>query len=58
MVNTIPDQAIGKHWKSGYNSFTMVIPRYFVKKYHLDKSGYVRLEGTTEGVLIKKMDIG
>lgn len=58
MVNTIPDRAVGKHWKSGYNSFTMVIPQSFVKKYQLDKSGYVRIEGTSEGVLIKKMEMG
>lgn len=57
MVDLNKNREIGKPWKSGCNSFTMVIPRSFVIKHQLDTSSHVLIEETAEGILIKKLEV-
>jgi hypothetical protein len=38
-------------------SSTLVIPINLARKYQIDKPSYVTVEGTEEGILIKKMEI-
>ena len=46
-----------KTWLTGKQSCTLVIPKDFAKEYGLDEPSHVIVEGTSEGILIKKLDI-
>jgi bifunctional DNA-binding transcriptional regulator/antitoxin component of YhaV-PrlF toxin-antitoxin module len=42
---------------SGRISSTLIIPIEIAKEYGLDEASHVIVEGTSEGILIKKLDI-
>jgi hypothetical protein len=42
-------------WISGQKSCTLVVPREFAKQYGLDEPTHVVVEGTSEGILIRKL---
>ncbi|MGD1838589.1 MAG: hypothetical protein ACPKPY_11105 [Nitrososphaeraceae archaeon] len=44
-------------WLTGTHSCTLIIPRDFAKKYGLDEPSHVVVEGVSEGILIKKLNI-
>ena len=48
---------IVKTWLAGQYSCTLIIPKEFAKEYGLDKPSHVILEGTSEGILIRKLSI-
>jgi bifunctional DNA-binding transcriptional regulator/antitoxin component of YhaV-PrlF toxin-antitoxin module len=48
---------ITKTWISGQNSCTLVIPRIIAKEYGLDSPSHVIIEGTKDGILIKKLEL-
>jgi hypothetical protein len=46
-----------KTWLTGQHSCTLVIPKDFAKEYGLDKPTHVLVEGTPEGILIKRLPL-
>lgn len=48
---------IVKTWLAGRYSCTLIIPKEFAKEYGLDRPSHVIVEGTSEGILIKKLEI-
>jgi len=48
---------IVRTWLAGHCSCTLVIPKDFAKEYGLDKPSHVIIQGTSEGLLIKKLEI-
>lgn len=44
-----------KTWLTGKQSCTLVIPKDFAKEYGLDEPSHVVVEGTSEGILIRKL---
>lgn len=46
-----------KTWLAGKHSCTLIIPRDFAKEYGLDNPTHVVVEGTSEGILIRKLVI-
>jgi hypothetical protein len=44
-------------WLAGNCSCTLVIPKEFAKEYGLDKPSHVILQGTPDGILIRKLEI-
>lgn len=48
---------ITKTWLTGHHSCTLIIPRDFAREYGLDEPSHVIVEGTSEGILIRKLDI-
>ena len=46
-----------KTWLAGKHSCTLIIPKDFAKEYGLDKPTHVVVEGTKEGILIRKLSI-
>jgi hypothetical protein len=48
---------IVKTWLAGQYSCTLIIPKEFAKEYGLDKPSHVIVEGTSEGILIRKLVI-
>jgi len=46
-----------KTWIAGQYSCTLIIPKEFAKEYGLDKPSHVIVEGTPEGILIRKLVI-
>jgi hypothetical protein len=44
-----------KTWLTGKQSCTLVIPKDFAKEYGLDEPSHVIVEGTAEGILIRKL---
>lgn len=48
---------IMKTWLTGQHSCTLIIPREFAKRYGLDEPTHVVVEGTSEGILIRKLSI-
>jgi hypothetical protein len=51
------NKEIIKTWLTGQHSCTLVIPREFAKEYGLEEPSHVIVEGTEEGILIKKITI-
>jgi hypothetical protein len=51
------DKEIVPIYLSNGLSSTLVIPIQLARQYHIDKPSYVTVEGTKEGILIKKMEI-
>jgi len=48
---------ITKTWLSGQHSCTLIIPKSVAKEYGLENPSHVIVEGTSEGILIKKLQI-
>lgn len=48
---------ITRTWLTGHRSCTLIIPKDFAKEYGLDKPSHVVIQGTSEGILIKKLKI-
>jgi hypothetical protein len=46
-----------KTWLTGKQSCTLVIPKDFAKEYGLDEPSHVVVEGTSEGIVIRKLHI-
>lgn len=46
-----------KTWITGQNSCTMIIPKEFAFEYGLDHPTHVLIEGTQDGLLIKKLEV-
>lgn len=51
------EKTLIKSWLTGHHSCTLIIPKDFAKAYGLDKPSHVIIEGTHEGILIKKLKI-
>lgn len=51
------EKDIIRTWLTGNHSCTLIIPKDFAKNYGLDKPSHVVVEGTSEGILIKKLKI-
>jgi hypothetical protein len=49
------NKEIIKTWLTGQHSCTLVIPKEFAKEYGLEEPSHVIVEGTSEGILIKKL---
>lgn len=49
------EKALIKTWLTGHSSCTLIIPKDFAKIYGLDKPSHVIVEGTPEGILIRKL---
>jgi hypothetical protein len=50
-------QEITKTWISGQSSCTLIIPKSVAVQYGLDTPTHVVVEGTPEGILIRKLSI-
>jgi len=48
---------IVRTWITGKSSCTLVIPKEFAAEYGLDHPSHVVIEKTTEGLLIKKINM-
>ena len=48
---------IVRTWLTGQCSCTLVIPKEFAKEYGLDKPTHVIVQGTSEGILIRRLEI-
>ncbi len=46
-----------KTWLAGNHSCTLIIPRSFAQQYGLDEPSHVVVEGTSEGILIRKLEV-
>jgi hypothetical protein len=49
------EKEIIKTWLAGKHSCTLVIPKDFAKEYGLDEPCHVVVEGTKDGILIRKL---
>lgn len=56
-MNNSNNKEITKTWISGQNSCTLVIPKSVARQYGLDSPSDVVVEATTEGILIRKLDV-
>jgi hypothetical protein len=45
-----------KTWITGKHSCTLIIPREFAKFYGLDEPSHIIVEGTSKGILIRKLE--
>jgi antitoxin component of MazEF toxin-antitoxin module len=50
-------KSISKLWIQGNNSTCLVIPKKVASEYGLTDDNHVTVEGTKEGILIKKLEI-
>ena len=57
MIENSESKEIVRTWLTGKCSCTLVIPKEFAKEYGLDQPSHVVIEKTTEGLLIKKLDL-
>lgn len=44
-------------WKNANNSVMITIPKSFVDKYDLHSSEFVTVEDTSQGIVIKKLEL-
>jgi hypothetical protein len=51
------NREIIKTWLTGRHSCTLIIPKDFAKEYGLDEPSHVVIEGTSDGILIRKLVI-
>jgi bifunctional DNA-binding transcriptional regulator/antitoxin component of YhaV-PrlF toxin-antitoxin module len=56
-MNGKNNKEITKTWISGQNSCTLVIPKSVAKEFGLDSPSHVIVEKTTEGILIRKLEV-
>ena len=50
-------KAVIKTWLTGQHSCTLIVPRWFANRYGLDEPSHVIVEGTKDGILIKKLEV-
>lgn len=55
--NEKKNREVTKTWIQGQNSCVLVIPRSVAKEYGLDSPSHVVVEGRSEGILIRKLEI-
>lgn len=55
--NSNENKTIIRTWLAGHSSCTLVIPKEFAKQYGLDRPSHVILERTSEGILIRKLEV-
>jgi bifunctional DNA-binding transcriptional regulator/antitoxin component of YhaV-PrlF toxin-antitoxin module len=48
---------VTKTYLSGAHSYVLVIPKEIARRYGIDNPSHVIVEGTEEGILIKKLEI-
>ncbi len=48
---------LGTTWLAGNASCTLVIPKSLAKQYGIDQPSNVVIEGTPEGILIRKVEL-
>lgn len=48
---------VTKTWITGQKSCTLILPLSVAREYGLDEPSHIVVEGTTEGILIKKLDL-
>ena len=53
----LSDKNIAKTWISGQSCCTLIISKKLAEKYGLSEPSHVVLEGTSAGILIKKLEI-
>jgi hypothetical protein len=53
----INSKEVIKTWLAGQRSCTLVIPKEFAKVYGLDEPSHVLIEGTPDGILIKRLEL-
>jgi hypothetical protein len=51
------EMEIVKTWLTGQHSCTLIVPRSFAKRYGLDEPSHVIVEGTNNGILIRKLEV-
>ncbi|MDN5846762.1 MAG: AbrB/MazE/SpoVT family DNA-binding domain-containing protein [Candidatus Nitrosocosmicus sp.] len=51
------NKEIIKTWLTGQHSCKLIIPKDFAKEYGLDEPSHVIVEGTSNGILIRKLKI-
>ena len=56
-MDTKESKEIIKTWLTGRSSCTMVIPKDFAKEYGLDQPTHVVIEGTPNGILVRKLKL-
>jgi hypothetical protein len=56
-ANKEEKKEIIKTWLTGKHSCTLIIPKDFAKEYGLDEPSHVVVEGTSKGILIRKLRI-
>ena len=56
-IDILEKREITKTWLTGQRSCTLILPREFAREYGLDEPSHVIVEGTSEGILIKKLKI-
>lgn len=56
-TNNEEKREIIKTWLTGRQSCTLIIPKDFAKEYGLDEPSHVIVEGTSNGILIRKLKI-
>jgi hypothetical protein len=57
MLKSIEKKDIIKTWLAGQHSCTLVIPKEFAKVYGLDQPSHVVIEGRSDGILIKRLQL-
>jgi hypothetical protein len=55
MLNKFQRREVTKTWLAGQHSCTLVIPKSLAKTYGLDEPSHVVIEGTHDGILIKRL---
>jgi hypothetical protein len=58
LKNLERDKKIVPIYLSNGLSSTLVIPIQLARRYQIDKPSYVTVEGTKDGILVKKMEFG
>jgi hypothetical protein len=56
-VENVNKKEIIKTWLTGQHSCTLIVPRSFASRYGLDEPSHVIVEGTKDGILIKKLEV-
>ena len=51
------NKEIAKTWIQGRHSCTLILPRSVAKKYGLDEPSHVIVQGVSNGILIRKLDL-
>jgi hypothetical protein len=53
----LTQKEIVKTWLSGNHYPTFILPKALAKEFGLDEPGYVVIEKTSQGLLLKKLEI-
>ncbi len=51
------NKEIGRTWRTGKSSCTIVIPKRFAEQLGLDKPSHVLIEKVLDGLLVKKLEV-